>query len=126
VWGVIPDFWSISGSGLILGGAIWVAIAKSRIKRQRNEDLEPSGYVRVNGEEQNRKPTELDLGEMSEDEGEPRHTSCSSSSPRTESSPQAKEKEGCEDIVDREIEDLNIADHGELTEVINWSEAGKA
>jgi hypothetical protein len=30
----MPDFWSLSGSGLVLGGAIWVAVARSRIQQQ--------------------------------------------------------------------------------------------
>ena len=70
IWGVIPNFWSISGSGLILGGAIWVAIAKSRIKHDDQDDLERNGYVSVNNEEQTGKENEFELGEISEEEEE--------------------------------------------------------
>jgi hypothetical protein len=40
VWGITPDIWSLSGSGLILGGAIWVSVVRSRIKPEHFEDVE--------------------------------------------------------------------------------------
>jgi hypothetical protein len=59
VWGVTPDFWSLSGSGLILGGAIWVAVAKSWIKAELGDverdlyeavELDETGTGNDNGE----------------------------------------------------------------------------
>lgn len=111
IWGVIPDFWSISGSGLILGGAFWVAIAKSRIKHDHQVDLERSEYVPVDSEEQNGKENEFELGEISEDEEE--RVRSSSSSPRRPSSDRRSV-----DIV-REDETLNVAGDGELNEAIH-------
>jgi hypothetical protein len=40
VWGITPDIWSLSGSVLILGGAIWVSVVRSRIKPEHFEDVE--------------------------------------------------------------------------------------
>jgi len=59
VWGIIPDFGLTSASGLIPGGANWVAAAKSRIKHERDDDLERSEDVRVGGEKEVRKPPEF-------------------------------------------------------------------
>ena len=71
----MPDFWSLSGSGLILGGAIWVAVAKARIKEGHNgEDVERSNeYAAVELED-------TDLGnrsgvfEVGDQEAEDRHS----------------------------------------------------
>ena len=112
IWGVIPDFWSISGSGLILGGAIWVAVAKSRIQHQ--DDLERNEYVALNNDEQSGKDTEFELGDISDEEDE--QVGSSSSSPRTPSR-------------DRRSEDITREDEefkdGELSEVTNWKDDGK-
>jgi hypothetical protein len=126
VWGVIPDFWSISGSGLILGGAIWVAVAKSRIKHDHHDDLERNDYVRVDGEEQVGKPAEdFELGEMSDDENG-LHPSSSSSSSHPMNSVIHDDGEGSDKgHVDREREDLNVAGDGELTEVVNWGDSAR-
>jgi drug/metabolite transporter (DMT)-like permease len=62
-WGIIPDFLSISESGLILGGVIWVAVAKSRIKHHHQDDLERNEYVAVNSDEQSD-----ELGDFSDHE----------------------------------------------------------
>jgi hypothetical protein len=106
---------------LILGGAIWVAVAKSRIKHQHHDDLEGNHYVRVDGVEQIGKPAEdFELGEMSDDEDGLHPSSSSSSSQPTESAIQDKGERGDDDHVDREREDLNVAGDGELTEVVNW------
>lgn len=67
IWGTIPDFWSISGSGLILAGAIWVAVAKSRVKHD-TDDLERNEYTAVNGHEPAGKVNEFELGEVSDDD----------------------------------------------------------
>lgn len=111
IWGVIPDFWSISGSGLILGGAIWVAIAKSRIKHDQ-DDLERNEYAPVNSDEHTGKDSEFELGEISEDEEE--QIASSSGSPRRSSSDQRSEN------ITREEDTLKVAGHGELNEVTYW------
>jgi len=82
IWGIVPDFWSISGSGLILGGAIWVAVAKSRIKHGQ-DDLERNEYVALNRDEQNVKDNEFQLGEVDDEEDE--HMASSSGSTHCES-----------------------------------------
>lgn len=69
VWDVVPDFWSISGSGLILGGAIWVALAKARITNDP-DDLESNGYVLLNGDDQTLKESGFELDEISDGAGE--------------------------------------------------------
>ena len=126
MWGVIPDFWSISGSGLILGGAIWVAVAKSRIKHEHHDDLERNDYVRVDGEEQIGKPAEdFELGEMSDDEEGVHPGSSSSSSQAIESSSQDEGDRTDEGYGDREREDLNVAGDGEVTEVVNWGNSAR-
>lgn len=81
VWGTIPDFWSLSGSGLILGSAIWVAVAKSKIKHENQDDLERSGYVAVNNEEQGwKRNEEFELEEMDDDDEVEGSASASTSS----------------------------------------------
>jgi hypothetical protein len=111
IWGIIPDFWSISGSGLILGGAVWVAVAKSRVNHERQDDLEANEYVAVNSEERSGKETEFELGYFSDHEEE--QVGSSSSSPRTPS------KERWSEDITGEDEDLK---DGELSEVINWKD----
>jgi len=118
VWSIIPDFLSLSGSGLILGGAIWVAVAKSRIKFERTDDLERSEYVRVGGEEEIRNPTEFESGAMSDEEL--RSTISSSISPRSESEAETKKPKGSEDENDRELGNRNVANN--ITDVMNWNE----
>jgi drug/metabolite transporter (DMT)-like permease len=112
IWGVIPDFWSISGSGLILGGAIWVAIAKSRIKHDHQDDLERNEYAPVNNDEHTGKDNEFELGEISEDEEE--QVASSSGSPRRPSPDRRSEN------ITREDEVLTVAVAGELNEVTYW------
>jgi hypothetical protein len=111
VWGIIPDFWSISGSGLILGGAIWVAVAKSRIKHDNQDDLERNEYVAVDGEENAK--DEFELGELDDDEDVAESSSTPSSTP---------EERPNRDIA-REEENMNIAGDGELAEVTHWRES---
>jgi hypothetical protein len=53
VWGITPDVWSLSGSCLILGGAIWVSVVKSRIKHEHSEDIEFTQYTAVELEDTN-------------------------------------------------------------------------
>ena len=83
IWGTIPDFWSISGSGMILGGAVWVAIAKSKIKHDNPDDLERNDYEAVNTDEQTGKYNEFELGEISDDEEDGHLGSSSSTAPGT-------------------------------------------
>ena len=101
---------------MILGGAIWVAVAKSRVKHEHQDDLERSGYVAVNGDEQNGKENEFELGVISEDEDD--QVEGSSSSPQTPSSDRRSED------ITREDENLNAAGDGKLSEVINWKVDG--
>ena len=82
VWNVVPDFWSISGSGLILGGAIWVAVAKARITNEP-DDLERNGYVLLNGDEQALKESGFELDEISDVVG--KHMGMPSNPPLNES-----------------------------------------
>jgi hypothetical protein len=105
----VPDFWSISGSGLILGGAIWVAVAKSRIKQEHRDDLERSGYIAVNGEEQDGKENNFGLEELDDEEDE--QVESSSNSPR---SPSREQHIG--DTL-KEDENPNIGRNGELDEL---------
>jgi hypothetical protein len=69
----VPDFWSLSGSGLILGGAIWVAVAKSRIKHE--EDVERDQYRAVELDETNgmHNEDEFEAGDDGDDEMRDRH-----------------------------------------------------
>ena len=100
IWGIIPDFWSISGSGLILGGAIWVAVAKSRVKLENHDDLERNEYLPVGTDEEHGKD-EFELGEISDAE----ETAESSSSPQGSPTEERRNR--------REVEDLNIPGVGE-------------
>jgi hypothetical protein len=93
VWGVIPDFWSISGSGLILGGAIWVAVAKARIKHDGQDDVERGGYTAVMGEEDLAKENEFELGDLEEREDVPAGLS-SPASPRARDSEELERDSG--------------------------------
>ena len=70
IWGTIPDFWSISGSGMILGGAIWVAMAKTKIKHETLDDLERNEYEPIITEEQSGEYKEFELGEIIANEDE--------------------------------------------------------
>jgi hypothetical protein len=114
IWGIIPDFWSISGSGLILGGAIWVAVAKSRIKQEHSDDLERNGYIALNGEEQGIKENDFDLEEFGDDEEEQAGSSLSP--------PHAPSRERHIGDTIREDQNLNIGRDGELAETTLWSE----
>lgn len=40
-----PDNWSLVGSGIIIGGAIWVALEKQKIPKKSEERLEEEGEV---------------------------------------------------------------------------------
>ena len=113
IWGIIPDFWSISGSGLILGGAVWVAIAKSRVKHDNGDDLERNEYAVVNGEDHDGKD-DFELGEISEDDEEV--VASSSSSPVTPNSP-VRNNSG---EVTREDEHLNVVEEDDLNEENQW------
>jgi hypothetical protein len=91
---------------LILSGAIWVAVAKSRIKHENQDDIERNQYVAVNGEEQQLKD-EFELGEIDDDK-----TVGSPSSPW--SSPPQERKS----IDSARVEaDVNVAGDGEFVEV---------
>jgi drug/metabolite transporter (DMT)-like permease len=92
VWGTVPDFWSISGSGLILGGAIWVAVAKAKLHHEHGDDLERNEYIPVNNEDEAGKTTEFELGEFSDTEDE--LVESSSGSPKTVSTVVLNEVEG--------------------------------
>jgi hypothetical protein len=113
IWGIIPDFWSISGSGLILGGAIWVAVAKSRIKVEHPEDLERNEYVALDGEEHDGKLNEFELGELSDDEED--HVGASSSS---HGSPRGEMENG---DTNRDTDNMIVAGDGEFSEVHLWN-----
>jgi hypothetical protein len=105
IWGTIPDFWSISGSGMILGGAVWVAIAKSKIKHDNLDDLERNDYEAVNTDEQTGKYNEFELGEISDNEEDGRLGSSSSSAPGTPDRNQiggSVEREASLDVVETE------------------------
>jgi hypothetical protein len=116
IWGTIPDFWSISGSGLILGGAIWVAIAKSRIKHDNQDDLERNDYAAVDNEDLDGKD-DFELGAISDDDEEV--VASSSSSPTTPRSPLRNNSvEVTRDT--REAEDMNVVGDGELNELNHW------
>lgn len=69
--GVMPDFWSLSGSGLILGGAIWVAVAKARHieGHVENSDGERNEYVAVELEDTNLgyRSGEFEVGDQEDD-----------------------------------------------------------
>jgi len=115
IWGIIPDFWSISGSGLILGGAIWVAVAKSKIKHDHPEDLERSEYIAVDGDE-NQKDNEFELGELSDDEIDEHGPSTSGSPPR----------EATSEEIQRDVErEVNVSDVGALTEANRLNEVDR-
>lgn len=62
---------------MILGGAIWVAIAKSRIKQEHSGDLERNGYIALNSEEQDGKEDNFEVEESSDDENEQAESSSS-------------------------------------------------
>ena len=114
IWGIIPDFWSISGSGLILGGAIWVAVAKSKIKHDHPDDLERSEYIAVDGDE-NQKDNEFELGELSDDEIDEHGPSTSGSS--------SSEAQNKEISLEEQVEDLDIVSGtGALTGVNGLNE----
>jgi hypothetical protein len=115
IWGIIPDFWSISGSGLILGGAVWVAIAKSRIKHDNQDDLERNDYAAVNNEDLDGKD-DFELGEVSDDDDEV--VAGSSSSPTSPRSPLRNNSVEAA----REDEDMNVVGDGELNELNHWRE----
>lgn len=97
---------------MILGGAVWVAIAKSRIKHDNADDLERNEYTAVNGEDHDGKD-EFELGEMSEDDEEV--VASSSSSPVTPSSP-VRNNSG--EVMQEEVPS-NVVE-GELNEVNQW------
>ena len=98
---------------MILGGAIWVAVAKSRVKHDM-DDLERNEYTAVNGDEQLGKVNEFELGEMSdEDEDNADAGEGSSSTPPSPSRDR-------QSIENRRDEDLNVAGDGELSEVNHW------
>jgi hypothetical protein len=86
VWGTSPDFWSLSGSGLILGSAIWVAIAKAKVKHENHDDLERGGYVAVNNQDEPHgklHDEEFELGDLDEDDEGSASGSGSTSAPTT-------------------------------------------
>lgn len=109
IWGVVPDFWSISGSGLILGGTIWVAIAQSRTKQERSDDLE-SGYVVLNSEEKDEKENYIEIEKSCNREDE---QSDSSSSP-----PYSPSLEKLIGDIFAEEKDMNIERNGGQDELI--------
>ena len=106
IWGIIPDFWSISGSGLILGGAIWVAVTKSRIKHEHQDDWERNEYIAVDSDEQSGKETEFELGDVSDHEDE----QVGGSSPSRRTSSRIRRSEA----ITREDEDFKDAGSGEV------------
>jgi hypothetical protein len=80
IWGIVPDFWSISGSGLILGGAIWVAVAKSRLRPENSDDRERNEYIAIRGENHCGKSDGSELEELlSDDEDSDLHVTTSAS-----------------------------------------------
>ena len=113
IWGTIPDFWSISGSGLILGGAIWVAVAKSRVKHDV-DDVERNGYTAVNGDEHTGKVNEFELGEISDEEEDNADVGVSSSS-----IPPSPSRDR-ESINIKRDDELNVAGDGALSEINHW------
>jgi drug/metabolite transporter (DMT)-like permease len=113
IWGTIPDFWSISGSGLILGGAIWVAVAKSRVKHDV-DDVERNGYTAVNGDDHTGKVNEFELGEISDEEEDNADVGVSSSS-----IPPSPSRDR-ESIDIKSDDELNVAGDGALSEINHW------
>ncbi len=97
---------------MILGGAIWVAVAKSRVKHEHQDDLEMNGYVAVNSDEQNGKENEFELGAISEEEEDQVGSSLSL--------PQTPSRDRRSEDITKEDENLNVAGDGELSEMINW------
>ena len=94
---------------MILGGAIWVAIAKSKIKHENPDDLERGGnYEAVNTDEQTGKYNEFELGDMSDDEDG--HVGSSSSS-----APGSPDRNQIGETVGREVS-LDVAETGESRE----------
>ena len=98
---------------MILGGAIWVAVAKSRVKHD-TDDLERNGYTPVNGDEQSGKHNEFELGEISDDDEEIADVGESSSS----APPSPRRDRESMDI--RKDEDLIVAGDRESSEVNPW------
>jgi hypothetical protein len=49
VFGTVPSWWSLGGSGLILGSAVWVAISKSGDEKERERER---GREEVGGEDE--------------------------------------------------------------------------
>lgn len=83
---------------MILGGAIWVAIAKSKIKHDNPDDPERNDYEAVNTDEHTGKHDEFELGEMSDDDDG--HVGGSSSSaPDRNQIGESVEKEASLDVV---------------------------
>jgi hypothetical protein len=95
---------------LILAGAIWVAVAKSRVKHD-TDDLERNEYTAVNGDEPAGKVNEFELGEVSDDEEDNADVGQSSSS--LPPSP-GRDRQSI-DI--RQQMDLNVAGDGEMNEM---------
>lgn len=98
---------------MILGGAIWVAVAKSRVKHD-TDDLERNGYTSVNGDEQSGKLNEFELGEINDDDEDIADVGESSSS-----APPSPRRDR-ESIHIRKDEDLIVAGDGELSEFNTW------
>lgn len=96
-----------------MGGAVWVAIAKSRVKHDNVDDLERNEYAVVNGEDHDGKD-DFELGEISEDDEEV--VASSSSSPVTPNSP-LRNSSG---EVTREEEHLNVVEEDGLNEESQW------
>ena len=97
---------------MILGGAIWVAVAKSRIKYDTQDDLERNEYVAVDGDE-NAKDV-FELGELDDDQDIAESSSTPSSTPE---GPPSRD-------IAREEENMNIVGDGELAEITHWRESG--
>lgn len=78
----------MSGSGLILGSAIWVAVAKAKIKHESGDDIERGAYVAVNSHEEQyskfHEEEEFELEDLGEEDGEGNASgSLSTSAPAT-------------------------------------------
>lgn len=98
---------------MILAGAIWVAVAKSRVKHD-TDDLERNEYTAVNGDEPAGKVNEFELGEVSDDDEDNADVVEGSSS--TPPSPGLDRQS----IDIRQEENLNVAGDGELSATNHW------